>query len=98
VVLADSPERFRTAFAKCGAGEAAAPPVTAVARPLQHGDIAIASIASCTNTANPYQMIAAGLLARNAVAKGLRTKPWIKTSFSPGSRVVPAMLSKAGVS
>jgi aconitate hydratase len=98
VVLADAPERFRTAFAKCGAGEAAAPPVTAVARPLQHGDIAIASIASCTNTANPYQMIAAGLLARNAVARGLRTKPWIKTSFSPGSRVVPAMLAKAGVS
>jgi aconitate hydratase len=97
VSLADAPDRFRTAFAEYGAGAAAAPPVTAVARPLQHGDIAIASIASCTNTANPYQMIAAGLLARNAVAKGLRTKPWIKTSFSPGSRVVPAMLAKAGV-
>jgi aconitate hydratase len=97
VSLADAPDRFRTAFAEYGAGAAAVPPVTAVARPLQHGDIAIASIASCTNTANPYQMIAAGLLARNAVAKGLRTKPWIKTSFSPGSRVVPAMLAKAGV-
>jgi len=98
VALADAPARFRAAFAKYGAGDAAAPPVTAAARPLQHGDIAIASIASCTNTANPYQMIAAGLLARNAVARGLRTKPWIKTSFSPGSRVVPAMLAKAGVS
>jgi aconitate hydratase len=98
VALADAPERFRTAFAKHGVGAAAAPPVTAMSRSLQHGDIAIASIASCTNTANPYQMIAAGLLARNAVAKGLRTKPWIKTSFSPGSRVVPAMLAKAGVS
>jgi aconitate hydratase A / 2-methylisocitrate dehydratase len=97
VSLADAPARFRTAFAKYGAGAAAAPSVAEVARPLQHGDIAIASIASCTNTANPYQMIAAGLLARNAVAKGLRTKPWIKTSFSPGSRVVPAMLAKAGV-
>jgi aconitate hydratase len=97
VALADAPERFRTAFAKHGAGAAASPPVTAAARPLQHGDIAIASIASCTNTANPYQMIAAGLVARNAVAKGLRAKPWIKTSFSPGSRVVPAMLAKAGL-
>ena len=97
VALADAPERFRTAFAKYGAGDAAAPPVTAASRPLQHGDIVIASIASCTNTANPYQMIAAGLLARNAVAKGLGVKPWIKTSFSPGSRVVPAMLAKAGV-
>ena len=98
VRLADAPERFRTAFAKLGTATAAAPPVTAAARPLQHGDIAIASIASCTNTANPFQMIAAGLIARNAVAKGLRSKPWIKTSFSPGSRVVPAMLAKAGLS
>jgi aconitate hydratase len=98
VALADAPRSFRSAFAAQGAAAAEAPPVTSVARPLQHGDIAVASIASCTNTANPYQMIAAGLLARNAVAKGLRTKPWIKTSFSPGSRVVPAMLEKAGVS
>ena len=65
--------------------------------PLPHGDIAIASIASCTNTANPYQIIAAGLLARNAITKGLCAKPWVKTSFSPGSRVVPAMLTKAGL-
>jgi aconitate hydratase len=98
VALVDAPERFRTAFAARGTAAAAAPPVMAAARPLQHGDIAIAAIASCTNTANPYQMIAAGLLARNAVAKGLRAKPWIKTSFSPGSRVVPAMLEKAGLS
>jgi aconitate hydratase len=98
VALADAPRSFRSAFAARGTAAAEAPPVTSVARPLQHGDIAVASIASCTNTANPYQMIAAGLLARNAVAKGLRTKPWIKTSFSPGSRVVPAMLAKAGLS
>ncbi len=96
VALCDAPQRFRTAYAAQGAGDAQAPSV-AVARPLQHGDIVIASIASCTNTANPYQMIAAGLLARNAVAKGLRAKPWVKTSFSPGSRVVPAMLTKAGL-
>jgi aconitate hydratase len=97
VALADAPRKFRSAFAAQGAATIEAPLVTSVSRPLQHGDIAVASIASCTNTANPYQMIAAGLLARNAVAKGLRTKPWIKTSFSPGSRVVPAMLAKAGL-
>src|SRR5262249_46527336 len=98
VALADAPGRLRTAFAARGTGSAAAPPVAAAARPRQHGDIAIAAIASCTNTANPFQMIAAGLLARNAVAKGLGAKPWIKTSFSPGSRVVPAMLRQAGLS
>ncbi len=98
VALPDVPERFRTTYAARGAGETAAPDATAPTRALQHGDIVIAAIASCTNTANPYQMIAAGLLARNAVARGLRAKPWIKTSFSPGSRAVSAMLSKAGLS
>ena len=98
VALADAPARFREAYASRGAGEAAAPDAAARDRPLQHGDIAIAAIASCTNTANPHQVIAAGLLARNAVAKGLRAKRWVKTSFSPGSRVVPAMLEKAGLS
>ncbi len=97
VALTGVPDRFRAAFATYGAAQASPPPVTSTARPLQHGDVAIAAIASCTNTANPYQMIAAGLLARKAVAKGLRAKPWVKTSFSPGSRVVPAMLDKAGL-
>src|SRR5580704_7576859 len=97
VTLAGAPQRFRSTYAAQGTAAAPAPPVAQMSRPLQHGDIAIAAIASCTNTANPYQMIAAGPLARNAVAKGLRTKPWIKTSFSPGSRVVPAMLAKAGL-
>jgi len=98
VALAKTPQRFRTAFAEHGTADAPAPAVGVVSRSLQHGDIAIAAIASCTNTANPYQMIAAGLLARNAVAKGLRAKPWVKTSFSPGSRTVPMMLDKAGLS
>ena len=98
VPLSEGPGRFREAFASRGTAQAQAPSVTATSRPLEHGDIVIASIASCTNTANPYQVIAAGLLARNAVAKGLRAKPWVKTSFSPGSRVVPAMLQKAGLS
>ena len=55
---------------------------------LTNGDVAIASITSCTNTSNPSVMIAAGLIARNAVAKGLKPKPWVKTSLAPGSQVV----------
>ena len=98
VRLSEAPQRFREAYSSHGAAQAQAPSVVAESRPLEHGDIVIASIASCTNTANPYQVIAAGLLARNAVAKGLRAKRWVKTSFSPGSRVVPAMLAKAGLS
>lgn len=98
VSLSKVPQRFREAYATRGIAEAATPSIAATSRPLEHGDIVIASIASCTNTANPYQVIAAGLLARNAIAKGLRTKRWVKTSFSPGSRVVPAMLAKAGLS
>jgi aconitate hydratase len=97
VPLSEVPQCFRAAYSDRGAGEAQPPPIASTSRPLEHGDIAIASIASCTNTANPYQMIAAGLLARNAVARGLRAKRWVKTSFSPGSRVVPAMLAKAGL-
>lgn len=98
VPLRDVPDRFRSAYSEFGAGETPPPSPSIARRPLQHGDIAIASIASCTNTANPHQVIAAGLLARNAVARGLAVKPWIKTSFSPGSRVVPAMLDKADLS
>jgi aconitate hydratase len=62
---------------------------------LSHGAISLAAITSCTNTANPSQMIQAGLLARNAQRRGLRSKPWVKTSLSPGSRVVADYLEKA---
>ncbi|MGA0404514.1 MAG: aconitate hydratase AcnA, partial [bacterium] len=62
---------------------------------LTHGDVAIAAITSCTNTSNPSVMIAAGLLAKKANALGLRSKPWVKTSLGPGSRVVTAYLEKA---
>ncbi|WP_308491963.1 aconitate hydratase AcnA [Microbacterium terrisoli] len=65
---------------------------------LGHGAVAIAAITSCTNTSNPAVMIAAGLFARNAVAAGLRTKPWVKTTLSPGSLVVTEYLQKAGLS
>ncbi|WP_103062080.1 aconitate hydratase AcnA [Actinomyces qiguomingii] len=64
---------------------------------LDHGHVAIASITSCTNTSNPSVMVAAGLLARNAVAKGLRSKPWVKTSTAPGSQVVTDYYEKAGL-
>ncbi|WP_075214192.1 aconitate hydratase AcnA [Mongoliimonas terrestris] len=64
---------------------------------LGHGDVVIAAITSCTNTSNPSVMIGAGLLARNAVAKGLTSKPWVKTSLAPGSQVVAEYLEKAGL-
>jgi len=64
---------------------------------IRHGAVVIAAITSCTNTSNPSVMLAAGLLARNAVAKGLRTKPWVKTSVAPGSKVVTDYYKAAGV-
>jgi len=62
---------------------------------IGHGDVVIAAITSCTNTSNPSVMLAAGLVARNALKKGLKVKPWVKTSLAPGSRVVTDYLEKA---
>lgn len=64
---------------------------------LEDGAVVIAAITSCTNTSNPAVMLGAGLLARNAAAKGLQVKPWVKTSLGPGSRVVTDYLNKAGL-
>jgi aconitate hydratase len=64
---------------------------------LGHGDVVIAAITSCTNTSNPSVMMGAGLLARNAVAAGLQTKPWVKTSLAPGSQVVTEYLKSSGL-
>src|SRR4051812_40400775 len=64
---------------------------------IDHGHVVIAAITSCTNTSNPSVMLAAGLLARNAVEKGLTTKPWVKTSLAPGSRVVMDYYDAAGL-
>ena len=64
---------------------------------LDHGRVVIASITSCTNTSNPSVMMAAGLLARNARAKGLKSKPWVKTSVAPGSQVVTDYFDQAGL-
>ncbi|MCU1623789.1 MAG: aconitase [Frankiales bacterium] len=64
---------------------------------LDHGAVAIAAITSCTNTSNPYVMVAAGLLAKAAVEKGLTSKPWVKTTLAPGSKVVTDYYEKAGL-
>jgi aconitate hydratase len=64
---------------------------------IDHGDVVIAAITSCTNTSNPDVMIGAGLLARNAVQRGLEVKPWVKTSLAPGSKVVMEYYEKAGL-
>src|SRR3954471_20801864 len=64
---------------------------------LGNGDVVIAAITSCTNTSNPSVLIAAGLIAKKAVERGLKVKPWVKTSLAPGSQVVTDYLAKAGL-
>ena len=64
---------------------------------LKHGDIVISAITSCTNTSNPDSLMAAGLLAKNAVNKGLSVNPFIKTTLSPGSRVVTDYFNESGL-
>jgi aconitate hydratase len=80
-----------------GAEMAKRVPVTGRKHDLGHGDVVIAAITSCTNTSNPSVMVGAGLLARNAVAKGLTVKPWVKTSLAPGSQVVAEYFEKSGL-
>ena len=72
-------------------------PVEGAGFDLGHGDVVIAAITSCTNTSNPYVLVAAGLVARKARAKGLRPKPWVKTSLAPGSQVVTDYLNASGL-
>ncbi len=79
------------------AGIAIAAPPEAAGDGLAHGAVVVAAITSCTNTSNPSVMIGAGLLARKAVARGLRARPWVKTSLAPGSQVVTAYLERAGL-
>src|SRR4051794_10328629 len=67
------------------------------AHELRHGSVVIAAITSCTNTSNPSVMLAAGLLAKKAVERGLHTKPWVKTSLAPGYKVVTDYLIEAGL-
>lgn len=64
---------------------------------LHDGSIVIAAITSCTNTSNPSVMIGAGLVAKKAIERGLTTKPWVKTSLAPGSKVVTDYLERSGL-
>ena len=72
-------------------------PISGSSEVLNHGDVVIAAITSCTNTSNPAVMMAAGLVAKNAIEKGLKQKSWVKTSLAPGSKVVTDYLAKAGL-
>ena len=74
-----------------------AAPVGGAGYEIADGDVVIAAITSCTNTSNPSVMVAAGLVARNALARGLKVKPWVKTSLAPGSQVVTDYLAKVGL-
>ena len=76
---------------------AATEPAAAPHHQMTDGDVVIAAITSCTNTSNPQVMVGAGLLAKKAVERGLRSKPWVKTSLAPGSRVVVDYLERAGL-
>ena len=76
---------------------AATEPAAAPHHQMSDGDVVIAAITSCTNTSNPQVMVAAGLVAKKAVERGLRSKPWVKTSLAPGSRVVTDYLERAGL-
>ena len=99
---------FRKAFPNLGlpnadfglepenSGDAIHNPQSAI-RNLTHGSVVIAAITSCTNTSNPSVMVAAGLLAKKAAARGLKAKPWVKTSLAPGSKVVTRYLDEAGL-
>lgn len=84
--FAVSEDKIKTQIAVAGLNES-----------IGHGAVTIAAITSCTNTSNPFVMIGAGLLARNAVQKGLQVKPFVKTSLAPGSQVVSAYLEKSGL-
>ena len=100
IVLSRAKESFQEVLPTYAAQPSEPTPVTmadGTATELDHGHVAFASITSCTNTSNPSVMMAAGLLARNAVARGLRSKPWVKTSTAPGSQVVTDYYEKAGL-
>jgi aconitate hydratase len=96
VALKDVKAGFAAAMDK-DFGKAKRVPVEGRNHDLGHGDVVIAAITSCTNTSNPSVMVGAGILARNAAAKGLTVKPWVKTSLAPGSQVVGDYLSKSGL-
>jgi aconitate hydratase len=95
VELPDVKKNFHTAFP--GPEKTAVAQLNGEATTIGDGAVVIAAITSCTNTSNPSVMLAAGLLARNAVKRGLKVKPWVKTSLAPGSKVVADYYRKAGL-
>ncbi len=98
IALASSSAAFlKTLKDMAGVGRARSIKVENTDHDLCDGDVVIAAITSCTNTSNPSVLIAAGLLARNAVGKGMMSKPWVKTSLAPGSQVVADYLAAAGL-
>lgn len=97
IELTDAKEQYRKDIKTYTDQSSNPTQVSAAEYQIDHGHVAIASITSCTNTSNPSVMMAAGLLARKAVAKGLRSKPWVKTSLAPGSKVVTEYFDKAGL-
>jgi aconitate hydratase len=97
VALSAARARFHEALPSFVTEPAAGAGAVAVAQELDHGAVVIAAITSCTNTSNPSVMVAAGLLAQAAVQRGLRSRPWVKTSLAPGSRVVTEYLDRAGL-
>ena len=97
IELTKAKSQFGLDLANYGAGNAASVTYAGETFDVDNGHVAIAAITSCTNTSNPSVMLAAGLLARNAVAKGLTSKPWVKTTLAPGSKVVTEYYEKAGL-
>jgi aconitate hydratase len=98
VTLPNVPGDFYKSFAEQAlTPQAPRFPVSNKPYTLSHGDVVIAAITSCTNTSNPYVMLAAGLVAKKAFEKGIQVKPWVKTSLAPGSKVVSEYLTSAGL-
>jgi len=96
VALSAAADSFRVALDRTPR-RAPTEPAAAPHHQVSDGDVVIAAITSCTNTSNPQVLVGAGLLARKAVERGLRSKPWVKTSLAPGSRVVVDYLARAGL-
>lgn len=97
IVLSKAKESFEAVLPTYSAQASKPTAVKGKEFAMDNGHVAIASITSCTNTSNPSVMLAAGLVARKAVAKGLTAKPWVKTSLAPGSKVVTEYYNKAGL-
>ena len=92
-----SPEERLHVWGELSSDHVSSMPTVGGAEALDHGSVVIAAITSCTNTSNPSVMLAAGLLAKRAVERGLHRRPWVKTSLAPGSRVVTAYYERAGL-